>query len=351
MWLPLPGYRHALSRDRCARRSPSPRKDPSWPPRATPRSDHRPIAHRTASRRISFAKIREPLEVPDLLALQTRASTGCSATRSGRPASGRPSRPAARTSRDRPVSRRSSRRSRRSRTSAARCRCRSATTASSRRSTRSRSARSKDFTYAAPLFVTAEFMNNETGEIKSQTVFMGDFPLMTEQGHVHHQRHRACRRLAARPLAGRLLRAHRRQDLRQGHLHRQDHPVAAVPGSSSRSTSATWSASASTASASRTSPCCSRRSAGPTRRSSRSSASTSRSCATLEKDHTSRPGRRAARHLPQAAPGRAADARGRRRRCSRTSTSTRSATTWPRSAATRSTRSSALDDAARPTGC
>ncbi|MDH4353902.1 MAG: DNA-directed RNA polymerase subunit beta, partial [Actinomycetota bacterium] len=40
----------------------------------------------------------------------------------------------------------------------------------------------RDFTYAAPLFVTAEFMNNETGEIKSQTVFMGDFPLMTNKG-------------------------------------------------------------------------------------------------------------------------------------------------------------------------
>ena len=33
----------------------------------------------------------------------------------------------------------------------------------------------RDVTYAAPLFVTAEFMNNETGEIKSQTVFMGEF--------------------------------------------------------------------------------------------------------------------------------------------------------------------------------
>ena len=40
----------------------------------------------------------------------------------------------------------------------------------------------RDVTYAAPLFVTAEFMNNDTGEIKSQTVFMGDFPLMTEKG-------------------------------------------------------------------------------------------------------------------------------------------------------------------------
>jgi len=40
----------------------------------------------------------------------------------------------------------------------------------------------KDMTYAAPLFVTAEFTNNTTGEIKSQTVFMGDFPIMTPKG-------------------------------------------------------------------------------------------------------------------------------------------------------------------------
>ncbi|BDQ40769.1 DNA-directed RNA polymerase subunit beta [Cutibacterium granulosum] len=40
----------------------------------------------------------------------------------------------------------------------------------------------RDSTYSAPLFVTAEFTNNETGEIKSQTVFIGDFPLMTPKG-------------------------------------------------------------------------------------------------------------------------------------------------------------------------
>ncbi len=40
----------------------------------------------------------------------------------------------------------------------------------------------RDITYSAPLFVTAEFMNNVTGEIKSQTVFMGEFPLMTTRG-------------------------------------------------------------------------------------------------------------------------------------------------------------------------
>jgi DNA-directed RNA polymerase subunit beta len=40
----------------------------------------------------------------------------------------------------------------------------------------------KDMTYAAPVFVKARFMNAETREIKEQTVFMGDFPMMTEQG-------------------------------------------------------------------------------------------------------------------------------------------------------------------------
>ena len=37
-------------------------------------------------------------------------------------------------------------------------------------------------TYSAPLYVEAEFMNHQTGEIKTQTVFMGDFPLMTSKG-------------------------------------------------------------------------------------------------------------------------------------------------------------------------
>ena len=37
-------------------------------------------------------------------------------------------------------------------------------------------------TYAAPIFVRARFMNASTGEIKEQTVFMGDFPMMTDRG-------------------------------------------------------------------------------------------------------------------------------------------------------------------------
>ena len=42
--------------------------------------------------------------------------------------------------------------------------------------------REKSTTYSAPIFVRAQFLNANTGEIKEQTVFMGDFPMMTERG-------------------------------------------------------------------------------------------------------------------------------------------------------------------------
>jgi len=40
----------------------------------------------------------------------------------------------------------------------------------------------RDVTYAVPLKVKVRFINKETGEVKEQEVFMGDFPLMTEKG-------------------------------------------------------------------------------------------------------------------------------------------------------------------------
>ena len=40
----------------------------------------------------------------------------------------------------------------------------------------------KDMTFSAPVFVRARFMNRNTGEIKEQVVFMGDFPMQTEKG-------------------------------------------------------------------------------------------------------------------------------------------------------------------------
>ncbi len=42
--------------------------------------------------------------------------------------------------------------------------------------------RERDATYAAPLKVRVRLINKETGEVKEQEVFMGDFPLMTEKG-------------------------------------------------------------------------------------------------------------------------------------------------------------------------
>ena len=42
--------------------------------------------------------------------------------------------------------------------------------------------REKSTTFSAPIFVRAQFLNANTGEIKEQTVFMGDFPMMTDRG-------------------------------------------------------------------------------------------------------------------------------------------------------------------------
>jgi DNA-directed RNA polymerase subunit beta len=42
--------------------------------------------------------------------------------------------------------------------------------------------RDKDGNYSAPLFMDVSFVNKETGEIRQQSVFMGDFPMMTEWG-------------------------------------------------------------------------------------------------------------------------------------------------------------------------
>ena len=45
-------------------------------------------------------------------------------------------------------------------------------------------ARIHDASYSAPIFVTFRLINKETGEIKTQEVFFGDFPIMTEMGNL-----------------------------------------------------------------------------------------------------------------------------------------------------------------------
>ena len=136
----------------------------------------------TAPNRISFAKIREPQEVPNLLALQIESFDWLLGNDAWRARLGKNERPdrgeIPKTSgleeifeeispiEDFQGSMSLSFRDHRfepSKYTIAEC-------------------KERDITYAAPLFVTAEFTNNVTGEIKSQTVFMGDFPLMTPRG-------------------------------------------------------------------------------------------------------------------------------------------------------------------------
>ncbi|TWE07289.1 DNA-directed RNA polymerase subunit beta [Rudaeicoccus suwonensis] len=137
---------------------------------------------KTASGRLSFAKIREPLEIPDLLALQTDSfdwllgNERWQARVAEAKAAGRVDVPDRSGLEDifeeiSPIE------------------DFSGSMSLSFRDHRFEEVKysideckERDMTYAAPLFVTAEFMNSGTGEIKSQTVFMGDFPLMTDRG-------------------------------------------------------------------------------------------------------------------------------------------------------------------------
>lgn len=127
-----------------------------------------------APKRVSFAKLREPLEVPNLLALQTESFewlVGASAWKSRQEDPATPSGLDEILAEISPIEDFSGELSLRffdprfDEVKATEEEC-----------------RDKDMTYSAPLFVTAEFMNGETGEIKSQTVFMGDFPMMTSKG-------------------------------------------------------------------------------------------------------------------------------------------------------------------------
>ncbi|MDE9365202.1 DNA-directed RNA polymerase subunit beta [Luteipulveratus sp. YIM 133132] len=137
---------------------------------------------KTASGRLSFAKIREPLEIPDLLALQTESfdwllgNERWQARVAAAKEAGRVDVPERSGLEDifeeiSPIE------------------DFSGSMSLSFRDHRFEDikysideCKERDMTYAAPLFVTAEFMNTTTGEIKSQTVFMGDFPLMTDRG-------------------------------------------------------------------------------------------------------------------------------------------------------------------------
>ena len=63
----------------------------------------------------------------------------------------------------------------------------------------------KDMTFSAPIFVRARFMNADHRRDQGADGLHGGLPHDDRQGHLRHQRHRACRRVPARPLAGRHL--------------------------------------------------------------------------------------------------------------------------------------------------
>ncbi|HZJ04668.1 MAG TPA: DNA-directed RNA polymerase subunit beta [Nocardioidaceae bacterium] len=139
------------------------------------------VSSNNASRRISFAKIKEPLEVPQLLALQTTSFDWLVGNERWHEN----------------VSRRIEGGEDVSQKSGLEEIFKEISPISDFSDTMSLSfenpvfydpkysvdeCKEKDFTYSAPLYVSAEFTNNDTGEIKGQTVFMGDFPLMTPKG-------------------------------------------------------------------------------------------------------------------------------------------------------------------------
>jgi DNA-directed RNA polymerase subunit beta len=145
---------------------------------ASPRTPGTPRTSGNTTSRVSFAKIREPLEVPNLLHLQTtsfdwlvgnddwRERVAAAVAEGRNDLSTRSGLEEISPIEDFSGSMSLSFRDHRfepTKYSVEEC-------------------KDKDMTYAAPLFVTAEFTNNTTGEIKSQTVFMGDFPVMTPKG-------------------------------------------------------------------------------------------------------------------------------------------------------------------------
>ncbi|YAL84652.1 DNA-directed RNA polymerase subunit beta [Dermacoccaceae bacterium W4C1] len=137
---------------------------------------------KTASGRLSFAKIREPLEIPDLLALQTESFDWLLGNEKWQERVA-----AAKAAGKNEVPERSGLEEIFEEISP--IEDFSGSMSLSFRDHRFEEikysideCKERDMTYAAPLFVTAEFMNTNTGEIKSQTVFMGDFPLMTDRG-------------------------------------------------------------------------------------------------------------------------------------------------------------------------
>ena len=181
--------------------------------------------------------------------------------------------------------------------------------------------REKDLTYQAPLSMTGPLREQGDGRDPRADGLHGRLPDDDRVGHVHHQRHRARDRDAARAQPGRV--PDGAEGPGEAGLHGEPDAERAAPGSSSRSTRRASSTRASTGSAS----CRSRRFCAPCRRrtrptgwkldtsSERGDHEAVRQLA-LHRQHAREGsvharGRGADRGLQEAAPGRAADARQR----------------------------------------
>ena len=99
--------------------------------------------------------------------------------------------------------------------------------------------RTRDLTFAGRSTSGVELLIKETGEIKEQRVFMGDFPFMTDNGTFIINGAERVVVCAAGPLAGRVLHRRGGSDHRPQPVHGQAHPATAARGSSSRPAAAT----------------------------------------------------------------------------------------------------------------
>ena len=207
-------------------------------------------------------------------------------------------------------------------------------------------------TYARPLFVTARFMNAQTGEIKEQTVFMGDFPMMTERGTfiINGTERIVVSQLVRSPgvyfginpdktspekdiVDAKMIPG--RGAWLEFEVDKKDVVYVRIDRKRKQPVTVLLKALGLRRDRRGTAEPDPRPAGQPLRLDAQHA---------REGPHRGRR-RRVHRHLPEAASGRAAHARLRRARCSRTSSSTRSATTWPRSAATRCRRSCATSTA------
>ena len=197
----------------------------------------------------------------------------------------------------------------------------------------------KDMTYSAPLFVTAEFTNNTTGEIKSQTVFMGDFPVMTDKGTfiINGTERVVVSQLVRSPgiyFDRKIDKTTERTSL--GQDHPQPRCVAGVRRRQARHRRRPHRPQASPARHRAAQGAGLDRRAGPRARFGFSETM----MATLEKDHTAGQDEALLDIYRKLRPGEPPTRESRRRRCWRTCSSRTSATTSRRSAGTRPTRSS-----------